>query len=54
MNTTPFSPDFAHDAAPDLAELRHAAAQAQPALRALKDLEMGWVAGGDGVPVWPY
>jgi len=35
-------------------ELRNSAAQGETQLRALHDLEMGWVAGGDGQPVWPY
>jgi hypothetical protein len=50
MNTIP---EFAHTT-PEIADLREAAGQAQPALRALQELEMGWVPGGDGVPVWPY
>ena len=39
--------------APDLDEIRGIAASAEPELRTLRDLEMGWVAGGgDGGPVW--
>lgn len=46
--------DFSPELERDLAQLRKAAADAQPQLRTLKELEMGWVAGGDGAPVWPY
>lgn len=46
--------DFSLEVARDVAQLRKAAADAQPQLRTLKELEMGWVAGGDGMPVWPY
>jgi len=44
------SPEMARETV----ELRKRAVAAQSELRTLKELEMGWVAGGDGVPVWPY
>jgi hypothetical protein len=37
-----------------ISELRTNAGVAQAGLRTLQELEMGWVAGGDGQPVWPY
>jgi len=48
------SDDFSNEIAADVQGARIAAAAAQSGLRALKDIEMGWVAGGDGQPVWPY
>jgi hypothetical protein len=42
------------DMAQELTELRGAADAADAGLRILRDVEMGWVAGGDGEPVWPY
>jgi hypothetical protein len=36
----------------EISEIRDAAAKAE--LRTLRDIEMGWVGGGDGQPVWPY
>jgi len=45
--------DSSSDAAPELDEIRAIAAAAEPQLRTLRDLEMGWVAGGgDDTPVW--
>ncbi|HUI98593.1 MAG TPA: hypothetical protein VLY46_00075 [Usitatibacter sp.] len=44
--------EFTNEVARDIADLRKAAAAAEQELRTLCDLEMGWVAGGDG-PVWP-
>jgi hypothetical protein len=38
--------------AEEINEIRDAAAKA--ALRTLGEIEMGWVGGGDGQPVWPY
>jgi hypothetical protein len=35
-------------------ELRRYASATQAGMRTLQELEMGWVAGGDGQPVWPY
>jgi hypothetical protein len=37
-----------------ISEMRRKAGAAQAGLRTLQELEMGWVAGGDGQPVWPY
>ena len=45
--------EFSNELAREIADIRAAAAAAEPELRTLRDLEMGWVAGGgDGVPVW--
>ncbi|HEX3096327.1 MAG TPA: hypothetical protein VHQ02_01345 [Usitatibacter sp.] len=44
--------EFPNDVAVEIAEIRAIAADAEPELRTLRDLEMGWVAGGDDVPVW--
>jgi hypothetical protein len=38
--------------AEEINEIRNAAAKAE--LRTLREIEMGWVGGGDGQPVWPY
>ncbi len=45
--------EFTHEVAREIADLRKAAATAEPELRTLRDMEMGWVAGGDNGPVWP-
>jgi hypothetical protein len=42
------------DLAREITEIHGAADAADADLRILRDLEMGWVAGGDGEPVWPY
>ena len=45
--------EFPSDLAREIAEIRAVAATAEPELRTLRDLEMGWVAGGgDDIPVW--
>jgi len=44
---------FTNDVARDIADLRKAASAADSELRTLREMEMGWVAGGDGGPVWP-
>ena len=44
---------FTNDVARDIADLRKAASGAEGDLRTLRELEMGWVAGGDGGGVWP-
>ncbi len=44
---------ISNDVARDIEEIRGAAAAAEPQLRTLREMEMGWVAGGDGQPVWP-
>jgi hypothetical protein len=38
----------------DIADVRDAARAAEAGMRSLQEIEMGWVGGGDGVPVWPY
>ena len=45
--------EFTNEVARDIADVRKAAASAEPELRTLRDIEMGWVAGGDNGPVWP-
>lgn len=45
--------EFQSDPAREIEEIRAVAAAAEPELRTLRDLEMGWVAGGgDDIPVW--
>jgi hypothetical protein len=44
--------EFPNDLALEIAEIRAIAAAAEPELRTLRDVEMGWVAGGDDIPVW--
>jgi hypothetical protein len=46
--------EFTIDTARDISEVREAAVKAAREVRTLQEIEMGWVAGGDGVPVWPY
>jgi 4'-phosphopantetheinyl transferase EntD len=53
MNQIKLAGVFSSDVARELDEIRAAAAAADTELRTLQDLEMGWVAGGDGAPVWP-
>ncbi|HZZ92039.1 MAG TPA: hypothetical protein VFE23_05715 [Usitatibacter sp.] len=43
---------FADDVARDLAEARETAQQAE--IRTLRDIELGWIGGGDDVPIWPH
>ena len=52
MNQIKAAGQFTNEIAREIAEIRDAAAAAQPELRTLRDMEMGWVAGGDGQPVW--
>ena len=54
MNQIKLAGDFSSDVAREIDEIRAAAAAADTELRTLRDLEMGWVAGGDGGGVWPY
>jgi hypothetical protein len=45
--------DSSNDGVRDIDEIHAIAAAAEPELRTLRDMEMGWVAGGgDGGPVW--
>jgi len=45
--------EFPNELALEISEIRAVAGAAEPELRTLRDLEMGWVAGGgDDVPVW--
>ena len=54
MNQTKLAGEFTNEIARELDEIRAVAAGAeQEALRTLRDLEMGWVAGGgDASPLW--
>jgi len=53
MNQIKRARDFSNDVANEITEIRAAAAAAQPEIRTLRELEMGWVAGGgDDSPVW--
>ncbi len=44
---------FTNEVARDIADLRKAATASEGELRTLREMEMGWVAGGDGGGVWP-
>ncbi len=53
MNQIKLAGDISSEVARELDEIRAVAAGAENELRTLRDLEMGWVAGGgDGVPLW--
>ena len=54
MNQIKLGTDGWTEAARDLADIRNVAIAADTELRTLRDVEMAWVAGGDGAPVWPY
>jgi hypothetical protein len=43
---------FADDVARDLADVGEAAQQAE--IRTLRDIELGWIGGGDDMPNWPH
>ena len=42
---------FANDVARDLEEARESAQRAE--IRTLRDMELGWIGGGDDSPTWP-
>ena len=53
MNQIKLAGEFSNEIARELDEIRAVAAAAQTELRTLRDLEMGWVAGGgDATPLW--
>ncbi len=53
MNEIKAAGQFANEINRELEEIRAVAADSQGGLRTLRDLEMGWVAGGsDDQPVW--
>lgn len=54
MNQIKLAGEFSSEVAREVAEIRTAAKAAESEIRTLRDMEMGWVAGGDGVPIWPY
>lgn len=43
--------DFNNEITRELDEVRAAAIQARDGLRTLRDIEMGWVGGGDAQPI---
>lgn len=51
MNETKTMGFLANDVARDLAEARQTAQNAD--LRTLRDIELGWIGGGDDNPTWP-
>ena len=53
MNQTKLAGEFTNEIARELDQIRAVAAGAEQELRTLRDLEMGWVAGGgDATPLW--
>jgi hypothetical protein len=53
MNQIKLAGLFSDDAAREIEAIKAAAEAKQGELRTLRDMEMGWVAGGgDGGPVW--
>lgn len=53
MKQTKLAGKFPNELEREIAQIRAVAGAAEPELRTLRDLEMGWVAGGgDGTPVW--
>lgn len=53
MNQIKLAGLFSDDVAREIEAIRAQAETAQGELRTLRDIEMGWVAGGgDGGPVW--
>ncbi len=53
MNQIKRAGEFSNEIAQELDEIRAVAAGAEQELRTLRDLEMGWVAGGgDSIPLW--
>ena len=51
MNAIDFSKLFGDDVARDLQEARETAQRAE--IRTLREIEMGWIGGGDTGPTWP-
>ena len=43
---------FSDDVKRDLEEARETAQHAE--IRTLRDIEMGWIGGGDEIPTWPH
>jgi hypothetical protein len=52
MKEINLSANFTNDVARDLEDVRETAERGEGALRVLRDVEMGWVGGGDGLPLW--
>jgi hypothetical protein len=52
MKEMNLSANFTNDVAHDLEDVRESAERAESSLRVLRDVEMGWVGGGDGAPIW--
>ncbi len=51
MNEIKTTGVFANDVARDLEEARETAQRAE--IRTLREIEMGWIGGGDNSPTWP-
>jgi hypothetical protein len=51
MNGIDFSKLFGDDVARDLTEARETAQRAE--IRTLREVEMGWISGGDGGVIFP-
>jgi hypothetical protein len=54
MNEIKLAGLFSNDEAREIEAVRKAADAKQGELRTLRDMEMGWVAGGDGAASWDY
>ncbi len=54
MNQIKLAGDFSSDVARESTRSGPRRPRPTTELRTLRDLEMGWVAGGDGGGVWPY
>jgi hypothetical protein len=52
MNQIKLAGELSNEIAREIDEIRAAATGAETELRTLREIEMGWVAGGDGLPVW--
>jgi hypothetical protein len=52
MNQINKTGDFTNEIERELNEIRTAASDAQQGLRTLREMELGWISGGDGGTVW--
>ncbi len=53
MNTIDQARELSPEITNEIEQVRNAAAAAEGGLRTLRDMEMGWVAGGgDAIPLW--
>lgn len=53
MNQISKAAAFTNDIQREIDELRRLAAEPHGGVRVLQELELGWVAGGDAIVVWP-